>query len=254
MLGKGRAEAITDAHTSQLATELGVHPADIEAIATVESNGFGWFEDGRIKILFEKHWFYKLLSGADRTKAVRQGLARKNWVSPKRGGYKDQSNADARYRLLAKAIAINEESALRSISMGRFQIMGFNYGLCGFVSAKHMWERFLDSEVNQLRALAKFLEKKGLVEAMRNRDFRKIETVYNGGGLGGAYARRMKAASDKLRAGKWKGWTPTQKPVEPPKPVPPVIAATPSPEPRPAPAQGGLWALFASILKKLAGG
>lgn len=46
----------------------------------------------------------------------------------------------------------------------------------------------------------------------------------------------------------------SSKPVEPPKPVPPVIAATPSPEPRPAPAQGGLWALFASILKKLAGG
>lgn len=44
------------------------------------------------------------------------------------------------------------------------------------------------------------------------------------------------------------------KPVQTHKPVPPVVAEPATPEPRPAPSQGGLWALFASILKKLAGG
>src|SRR5690606_19061870 len=91
-LGKGRAEAITDSDIASLADSLQVHPADLEAIAEVESNGFGWFPDGRMKILFEKHWFYKYLDGTVRTNAMKSGLARKNWISPAKGGYKDQSS------------------------------------------------------------------------------------------------------------------------------------------------------------------
>lgn len=213
-LGKGRAEAISDADVSNLANELGVHPADLEAISNIESSGFGWFKDGRIKILFEKHWMYKQTSGSERNRAVRAGVARKHWVSPKRGGYKDQSNAASRYRLLAKAIAVNEEMALRSISMGKYQIMGFNYAICGFVSAKHMWTRFLDSEANQLQAFAKFLKNKNLVTAVRTRNFRRVEDIYNGGGLNGCYAKRMKQESGKLRRGKWKNWKPGEIPPQ----------------------------------------
>ncbi|WP_274626590.1 N-acetylmuramidase family protein [Arvimicrobium flavum] len=234
MFGKGRAEAITDSDISRLANELACHPADLEAIAEVESNGFGWFKDGRIKILFEKHWFYKSVSGAKRDQAFAAALARKEWISPKNGGYKDQSNADARYRLLAKAVAIDEEAAFRSVSIGKFQIMGFNHQICGYATAKAMWAAFVDSEVAQLRAFAQFLKRKGLVPAIRSRDFDQIEEIYNGGGLNGAYAKKMREASDKLRAGKWKGWQPAPErsaapPPEPAKPAPEYI---PVPEPR----------------------
>lgn len=224
-LGKGRAEAIGDRDIALLADTIGCHPADLEAIAVVESNGFGWFKDGRMKILFEKHWFYKNLEGAQRTKAVKANLARAKWISPARGGYKDQSNANARYRLLARAMEIDAEAALRSISMGKFQIMGFNYALCGFMSAKHMWTLFLDSEVNQLRAFATFLKKKNLWPALRARNFATIEEIYNGGGLNGRYADRMAREADKLRAGKWSGYKPgqfaTEKPASERKSSPP---------------------------------
>ena len=103
MLGKGKATAITDRDIALLADEMGVHPAVIDAIAEVESSGFGWFPDGRMKILFEKHWFYNLTSGATRGKAVNAGLARKGWLSPKKGGYTDQKTAAQRYRLLQAA-------------------------------------------------------------------------------------------------------------------------------------------------------
>lgn len=255
-LGKGRAEAICDRDIALLADEIGCHPADLEAIAIVESNGFGWFKDGRMKILFEKHWFYKNLDGAKRTKAVNAGLARKGWVSPANGGYKDQSNADARYRLLAKAMEIDEEAALRSISMGKFQIMGFNYALCGFVSAKHMWRQFLDSEVHQLHAFANFLEGKNLWGALRNRDFGTIESVYNGGGLNGRYAEKMALEADKLRAGKWAGYKPAQfaaqKPQDALKPSP--RPETPvKPETPPAPAQSGKAGIIAMVVAAIAG-
>lgn len=233
-LGKGRAAAVTDADMAALADSFGCHPADLEAIAEVESSGFGWFDDGRIKILFEKHWMYKHVSGAERTKAINQGLARKSWVSPKNGGYADQKSPNDRYRLLSLAIAINREAALKSISAGRFQIMGFNHGICGFASALEMWDAFLDSEANQLRAFGNFLKSKGLVAALRRRDFGAVEKGYNGGGLGGAYAKKMKAASDRLRADKWKNYRlGSMKPEPAVMPAPEPAQAAPAPAPVP---------------------
>lgn len=224
-LGKGKAVAISDADIASLANTLRCHPADLEAIAEVESNGFGWFPDGRIKILFEKHWFYKLLPEAKRAGAVKAGLARKSWVSPAKGGYKDQSDADSRYKLLERAIAIDLDAAYQSISIGTYQIMGFNHALCGHQTARQMFDAFCESEAYQLSALAGFLLKKGLDKALAEGDFAKIEQVYNGGGLNGTYAAKMRAASKRLRAGKWADWAPSRsipKPPIPPKPQTPA--------------------------------
>jgi hypothetical protein len=207
-LGKGRAAAIAPAEMAALADELGCHPADLEAIAEVESGGFGWYREGRIKILFEKHWFFRLVEPALRATAVKLGLARKSWVPPSKGGYRDQKTPEQRYAILAEAIDLDCEAAFGSVSIGRFQIMGFNHKICGFASASAMWTKFLESERHQLRAFGNFLKSKGLVAAIRRRDFAKVEKGYNGGGLGGTYARRMKAESDKLRAGKWKNYRP----------------------------------------------
>lgn len=232
-LGKGRAAAMTDAEMAALADELVCHPANLEAIAEVESSGFGWFRDGRIKILFEKHWFYKLVDRARRDQAVSAGLARRSWVSPANGGYKDQKGAAARYRLLEAAMRLDRDAGLQSISIGRFQIMGFNHEICGFDTVEEMWTAFLDSEKHQLRAFANFLKSKNLVAAVRRGDFATVEEGYNGGGLNGRYARRMKKASDKLRAGKWKGYVPGSLRVEPePEPEPAPVPA-PRPEPKP---------------------
>lgn len=231
MLGKGKAEAITDADIAQLADSMRCHPAHLEAIAEVESAGFGWFSDGRIKILFEKHWFYKLTSGNDRQKAVARGLARKNWVSPKNGGYADQKGAAARYKLLSDAISINEEAAYQSVSIGRFQIMGFNHDICGFETAADMWLNFLASERHQLRAFANFLRHNNLTGAIRSGDFETVEARYNGGGLGGAYARKMRQAAEKLKAGKWKGYVPGSMPAEPEIDLQETQVITPDPAP-----------------------
>ncbi|MEK9752495.1 MAG: N-acetylmuramidase family protein [Rhodospirillaceae bacterium] len=223
ILGTGRAAAITDVELAELADELAVHPADLEAIAIVESGGVGWFRDGRIKILWEYHWFYKLVGAPRRARAVELGLARPRWISPARGGYKGQATADARYALLRRGMALDEAAALQAISIGRFQIMGFNYAICGFASPRAMWDAFCDSERHQVAALANFLKAKGLVPALRRRDFAKIEKVYNGGGLKGTYARRMRVESDVLRAGKWSRY----KPGPPPRPAPADQAADP---------------------------
>lgn len=243
MLGKGRAVAITADDIARLADELACHPADLEAIADVESKGFGWFVNGRMKILFEKHWFYKYLSGDIRKAAVKNGLARAKFVRPQNGGYKDQNTSDQRYSLLERAAKINREGAFKSISMGTFQIMGFNHEICGFKTAEGMFHAFCDSELAQLQAFANFLKAKKLVPAIRSRDFARIEEVYNGGGLGGAYAKRMKEASDKLRKSKWANYKPgsvAAKPEPKPTPMPAPTPAPKAPEAPEAPKSNGL--------------
>ncbi len=210
MLGKGAAKALEPDDFAALARQLSCHPANLEAIAKVESRGFGWFKDGRIKILFEKHIFYRQLKGrknkAKLTKAISLGLARRRFISPSRGGYKDQHSSEARYKLLQMAMNIDPTAALKSISMGTYQIMGFNYEICGFKSVHHMWQDFLASEKAQLTAFANFLKNKKLVRAIREGNFTLIEARYNGGGLKGRYARKMERQADRLRAGKWANW------------------------------------------------
>lgn len=252
MLGKGKAAAATDADIARLADSLSCHPADLEAIAEVESAGFGWYPDGRIKILFEKHWFYKFIPDSARTNAMKNGLARKIWISPKNGGYKDQATADARYKLLERAIKVDREAAFKSISMGTFQIMGFNHAVCGHQTAEGMFNAFCDGELIQLSALAGFLTAKGLLPAIRARDFDKIEAVYNGGGLNGAYAKKMLEASVKLRAGKWNGYTPGSLSPAVPKPAEPAPAPQTPPatiEQGPVPSGNWLAGILAVILK-----
>ena len=199
-------DRITDDHYAKLASDIGCHPATLEAIAKVESGKSGWFADGKMKILFEKHWFYKKIQPSLRTKAVRAGLARAKWVSPKNGGYKDQRNPTARYNMLRKAVGLDEQAAYQSVSMGIFQIMGFNYAKCGFISAKEMYTKFSVSEVWQYRAFVNFLKANNLFIAIREGDFQTIEKRYNGGGLGGLYAKRMRLEEKRLKAGKWKNW------------------------------------------------
>lgn len=251
-LGEGRAEAITDKDIATLADKLGVHPADLEAIAEVESNGFGWFADGRMKILFEKHWFYKLIDPSKRAKAVNAGLARAKWIAPKDGGYTEQKSSAQRYKILQDAIAVDEDAAYQSISMGKFQIMGFNHGLCGFTSAKQMFVQFLDSEANQLRAFANFLKGKNLIPALKARDFAEIEKVYNGGGLNGTYAKKMKAASDSLRAGKWKHYQPAKTAPESTTSKPNPVNALPNISPPQGIGSNWLSSILKSIFTLLA--
>lgn len=270
MLGKGRAEAITNNDIAALATELGCHPATLEAIAEVESAGFGWFDDGRIKILPEPHKFEDYLPASRRAEARKIGLGTADYKQTKASGhYRRMTNGPGpRYDFLERMIAFDADAAFKAISVGKFQIMGFNAETCGFKSARAMFDAFVDSEVNQLRAFGQFLIKNGLRTALKQEDFAKVEEVYNGGGLNGAYAKRMKAESDKLKRGKWAKWPMTwpgkdeaRAPVVEPKPAPPVVIepAKPPPTPAapPAPANDntpGFWARLWAAFRKATNG
>jgi hypothetical protein len=175
-----------------IAAKLKCEVATVVAIVKVESGGSGVDKSGRVKVLFEKHKFYKNLPPGKRKAAVAAGLARAKWISVKKGGYKDQPDNDAALGFLVRAIAIDETAALKSASYGLGQVVGENAELCGWPSVQAFVLDICESEDRHVDAMMGFLVGNGLGDELRARDFDAIERVYNGGGQNGVYAARMR--------------------------------------------------------------
>ena len=142
---------------------LGITVSTCAAVLAVESSGNPFGSDGRLIIRFEDHVF------RDR--------------SGDKSFYASNGNQSNEYEVLELARQINENAAFESISMGMAQIMGFNYKLVGFDSAKEMFESFQYSDINQVIAFFRFIEfyKGGkLLTAAQTDDFSTFATYYNG--------------------------------------------------------------------------
>lgn len=175
-----------------VAAKLKCEVAAVVAIVKVESRGSGIDRLGRVKVLFEKHKFYKNLPPEKRKAAVAAGLARAKWISVKKGGYKDQPDNDAALDFLVRAIAIDETAALKSASYGLGQVVGENAELCGWPSVQAFVLDMCQSEDSHVEAMMGFLIGNGLGDELRALDFDAIERVYNGGGQNGVYAAQMR--------------------------------------------------------------
>lgn len=178
-----------------VATAASVYKIDlpgVRAIMDVESKNRGFDLKRRPLILFEPHVLYRELRGEERERAVRLGLAYPRW-----GQERYPAGQDAQYNRLTKAIAINEEAAFRSISMGMGQVLGENYEIAGCSSAVEMFEQAKESEANQLRHMLNFCKAKGLVPKINAHQWMVVATVYNGKGQAAKYAGWLKAAHDR---------------------------------------------------------
>lgn len=216
---KGEAKRLEDIDLPRIGKMIGVGEDELHAFMDVEAAGSGFDSQGRPKILFEPHIFYRLLGpGKTRNKAVAQGLAYAKW---KKTGYPKDS-----YDRLRKAMAINSTLALMSASWGAFQIMGFNHGAAGYATPEEMVRDFMADEDNHVEAAVRFIANKKLDDDLRAHRWEVIEDVYNGGGFGGAYARKMRAA--------YARW---QKIKDTPLPAPELAQEAPSPSPAPTPVE-----------------
>jgi hypothetical protein len=175
-----------------------IEVAAIKAVHEVESNGRG-FLNGKIKILFEGHIFWRELAkrGIDPNKMLpgNEDILHKNYISPN-----PRYKLDQHYRL-NKAAAINAEAAYSSASYGLFQIMGFHYKAMGFDSAKAFVDFLSVNEANQLEVFGRFLTANNLVKALQQHNWAKFALGYNGSGyktnkydtkLATAYAKYMR--------------------------------------------------------------
>jgi hypothetical protein len=172
-------KAVTTAELKQLAAEFKIPLARLQAFIKVESSGAGFDTLGRIKILFERHIFYKQ-SGDVPVSQSRPDLSNKQ-----PGGYSIGKTATIRngkeWERLKAAQTFHKTGALLSASFGAMQVMGFNFAKAGYKSVEAMVTAFELSEANQIRGGLNFCKNtKGLIEAIRAGDWQTAARLYNG--------------------------------------------------------------------------
>ena len=184
----GLATPLTDADIVAAASRWQVEPALIRAVDEVESAGLGFLPDGRPKILFERHIFHRRTGG-------RYSVTYPSISNVMPGGY---GPAGAyQHDRLHMAIALDRDAALQSASWGRFQIMGFNYAACGFVTVETFVATICESEARHLEAFFAFCRTNDLLRHLIEHDWRAFTRGYNGPGNVDYYSQRLAEAYHK---------------------------------------------------------
>lgn len=158
---------------NKAANNLGVEVAVVRALTEVESRGSGFLASGEPKILFERHWMYKLLK-----RKLGKEPAINDVCNPKAGGYLGGS---AEHKRLAKAVEIDRDCALQSASWGMFQIMGFHWESLGYPSLQAFINAQYKDEDSQLDSFVRFIKSSPpLLAALKAKDWKRVARLYNG--------------------------------------------------------------------------
>jgi hypothetical protein len=191
---------ISDQQFEQAAQSIGCETAAVKAVNQVEARGNGFIADGRPKILFEGHIFWKqlLALGIDPKQHLtgNADILYPVWnITLVRPLY----NMD-QYQRLGKAKTINEEAALMSASWGAFQIMGFNFKACGYASVSDFVTAQSD-EGNQLQCFCNYLKSTHLYLNLQHLDWAGFARGYNGPDyLTNQYDKKLLNAYQKFKA------------------------------------------------------
>jgi hypothetical protein len=145
--------------------------AAIKAVAEVESRGAGFFPDGRPKILFERHKFRSFTGG--KYDATNPDISNK---TP--GGY--GAGGTHQWDRFNVAAALDQTAAIKACSWGKFQVMGFNFQVCGFASVDDFYAAMQKSEGEHLQAFCNFIAGNNLGGALRNHQWATLAAGYNG--------------------------------------------------------------------------
>lgn len=176
------------------AQRIGCDVACIQAVAQVESSGGGFNPDGTPKTLFEGHWFSRYTKG--KFDAQAPDISYPKWTK-QFYGKTWQAEADR----LARASKLDRTSALMSASWGMFQIMGFNYALCGYKTLQAFINAMYKDENAQLEAFTGYVIHGGLADELRRLDWDAFARLYNGPEYKkNRYSEKLAAAYAKFKA------------------------------------------------------
>ncbi len=171
---------------------LNVDVACIKAVAEVESRGDGFLKDGRPKILFEAHIFGKLTKYKFNNSHPYLSSLKWNKTLYK-GGAKE-------YNRLVKAKSLDTAAALKSTSWGKFQVMGFNYKICGWKTIDDFVKDMFITEREHLLSFIGFVKSLKLDKYLKSLDWTKFAYYYNGPGYKkNFYDIKMKKAYEKYK-------------------------------------------------------
>lgn len=169
------AATLTENDYQRAADRLGCEVAAIKAVDAVEASGAGFLPSGEPKILFEAHIFDRLTKGRFRRDFPEISSAK--WDRSLYG-----PAGQHQHKRLAQAVALDRGAALQSASYGRFQVMGFNWKLCGYRSLQHFINAMYRSEGDHLDAFIGYVIGRGLADELQRKDWAGFALGYNGPG------------------------------------------------------------------------
>lgn len=169
---------LTESDFELVAEELDVEVAAIKAVVEIEAGKAmkGFWLPGIPVINFDRTMYNKYSSKVSSKEGAKgekvpdglSGYALKEWTE------------------LINARKNNAQGANMGTFWGMFQIGGFNYKLCGCETVDEFVKRMAYSELEQLQLFAVFITNTGMLESLRNKDWRTFARKYNGP----SYAKR----------------------------------------------------------------
>ncbi len=184
---------------AKISKELQIDVATAVSVLCVESSGKG-FIDGRMVIRFENH-VMDMFWGKNNPEKF-SDYFKYDHKSRRNGHYYRESKNDkwivchtsqqTEWKVFELAKSLDETAALKSISMGAPQIMGFNYQLIGYKSPQEMFAKFSQDIRYHLLALFDFCKyKPERIRYLQLRDFYSFSVEYNGPTAPKAYEQRL---------------------------------------------------------------
>lgn len=164
---------LTNEDYCRAAKRLRCDVAAIKAVARVESRGNGFLRSGKPKILFERHKFYKYTKGKYRR-------SHPHLCNRRAGGY--GRGGENQWRKFSEAFKLDPVAAMLSVSWGQFQIMGFNYAICGYTNIHDFVDAMKSGVDAQLDAFVEFVIHSRLDDEIRRLDWARFARGYNGKG------------------------------------------------------------------------
>jgi len=167
----GTSKTLNQADYVRAAELLKCDVPSIKAMSEVESRGAVFLSDGRPKILFERHKFRAATGG-------KHDSSHPDISNRKPGGY--GAAGDHQWKRFDEAAALDRDAAISSCSWGKFQVMGFNFQVCGFASLEDFQAAMFKSEGEHLKAFCNFIAGNNLGGALRNHKWATLAEGYNG--------------------------------------------------------------------------
>ncbi len=191
---------LSDVDYRRVAERLGVEPAAIKAVVSIEAGAThrGFYEKGKPVINFDLTVFRQM--------ARRRGINLDKYSKSHRVVFNRPNTArygsyqHAQQARLDAAMAIDSTAAIHGTFWGMFQIGGFNWKRCGAESLADFVERMSFSEQEQLDMFAQFIINSGLLDALRRKDWRAFAKGYNGPSYAArGYHTRLASAYNKFK-------------------------------------------------------
>ncbi len=172
------------------------------AVFSVESGGVG-FRGDKMIIRFEIHLFHRYW-GVHNESVFNKHFkfsSNKKWTGHKFCKNGDNvwteyhGNQTKEWEVLEFARKLENELAIKSISMGAPQIMGSNYKMIGYESIEEMFLNFNKNIKFHIFGFFDFLDTR-MKKALREKDFSKFARYYNGPGQANFYGKKIKEYYD----------------------------------------------------------